>query len=124
MSSKILIVDDEQFVRDLLVKILVRRGHHVVAVATADAALAALEEQRIDLLLTDVVMPGMDGFDLLRRAKNAHPDIRVIVLTGHARSQCISDFLLFGADEYLAKPFQVHELVAAVERVTGSAASA
>lgn len=124
MTAKILIVDDEPFVRDLLEKVLRRSGHEVVAIATADEALAALEAGRFDLVLTDVVMPGMDGFDLLRRVKNSHPNIKVIVLTGYARMQSISDFLLYGADDYLAKPFQVHELVAAVERVVGTATPA
>jgi CheY-like chemotaxis protein len=124
MSVKILIVDDEQFVRDLLEKVLKRRGHEVTAAADADQALAALETSTFDLLLTDVVMPGMDGFDLLRRVKSAWPDIKVIVLTGYARKQSISDFLLYGADDYLSKPFQVHELVAAVDRVTGAPARA
>jgi DNA-binding response OmpR family regulator len=62
----------------------------------------------------------MDGFDLLRRVRSAYPEIKVIVLTGFARKQSISDFLLYGADDYLSKPFQVHELVAAVDRVTGA----
>ena len=97
MSSRILIVDDEQLVRDLLDKVLRRSGHEVVATTTADEALTLLAGSRFDLLLTDVVMPGMDGFDLLRRVKNSHPEIRVIVLTGHAREQVISDFLLPGA---------------------------
>ena len=120
MSAKILIVDDEQFVRDLLEKVLRRRGHDVVVVGDADQALNALGAAAFDLLLTDVVMPGMDGFDLLRRVKSAYPQIKVIVLTGYARKQSISDFLLYGADEYLSKPFQVHELISAVDRVTGA----
>jgi len=124
MAAKILIVDDEPSVRDLLDKVLRRGGHEVVACATADEALATLQSSRFDLLLTDVVMPGMDGFDLLRRVKSAHPAIKVIVLTGYARSQRISDFLLYGADDFLAKPFQVHELVAAVDRVTGASTPA
>ena len=120
MSARILIVDDEQLVRDLLDRVLRRSGHEVVATSTADEAIVLLAQSAFDLLVTDVVMPGMDGFDLLRRVKNAHPDIRVIVLTGHAREQIISDFLLHGADDYLAKPFQVHELIGAVDRVLGA----
>jgi len=124
MRAKILIVDDEPFVRDLLEKVLRRGGHDVVVRPTADDAVVALKSSQFDVLLTDVVMPGMDGFDLLRLVKHAHPEVKVIVLTGYARLQSISDFLLCGADEYLAKPFQVHELIAAVDRVTGAAAPA
>jgi CheY-like chemotaxis protein len=119
MSAKILIVDDEQFVRDLLGKVLRRRGHEVTAAGDAHEALRAIESGDFDLLLTDVVMPGMDGFDLLRRVKSTCPSVRVVVLTAYARKQSISDFLLYGADEYLSKPFQVHELVATLDRVMG-----
>ncbi len=118
-APRILIADDEQFVRDLLVKVLTRRGHEVVAASGGLEALAALESGPFDVLLTDVVMPGMDGFALLREAKGRWPTMKVIVLTGYARKQSISDFLLYGADEYLSKPFQVHELVAAVDRALG-----
>jgi CheY-like chemotaxis protein len=125
MSAKILIVDDEQFVRNLLENVLGRHGHQVAAVCDAEQALAALAAKSdYDLMLTDVVMPGMDGFDLLRRVRSAYPHVKVIVLTGYARKQSISDFLLYGADEYLSKPFQVQELVAAVDRVTGAAGRA
>ncbi|MCE9634119.1 MAG: response regulator [Planctomycetes bacterium] len=124
MSAKILVVDDEHFVRDLLVKILARQGHDVRGVADAAEALRQLESESWDLVLTDVVMPGIDGFELLRRVKGSWPAVKVIVLTGYARRQSISDFLLYGADEYLAKPFQVHELLAVVSRVTGVPATA
>ncbi len=118
MSAKILIVDDEHFVRDLLVKILRKQGHDVRWSGSAAEALQLLEADLPDLVITDVVMPGMDGFELLRRIKGSHPTVKVIVLTGFARRQSISDFLLYGADGYLAKPFQVAELIQVVERAT------
>lgn len=118
MSAKILIVDDEHFVRDLLVKILRKQGHDVRWSGSAAEALQLLETDLPDLVITDVVMPGMDGFELLRRIKGSHPAVKVVVLTGFARRQSISDFLLYGADGYLAKPFQVAELIQVVERAT------
>ncbi len=124
MSANVLVVDDERFVRDLLEKVLRRRGHAVTVAADAAEALRLVGEQRFDVMLTDVVMPGMDGFELLRRVKGLAPALKVIVLTGYARRQSISDFLLYGADDYLSKPFQVHELVAAVDRATGTPAKA
>lgn len=117
MTRRILVVDDETYVRDLLARVLLRRPYEVDLAADADEALELLAKHRYDLLLTDVVMPGMDGFELLRRAKAAYPEITVIVLTGYARRQSISDFLLYGADDYLAKPFQVSSLLDAVDRV-------
>jgi CheY-like chemotaxis protein len=122
MAAKILIVDDEQFVRDLLQKVLRKRGHHVESASDAAEALDLLGSHTFDLVLTDVVMPGMDGFELLRQIKGLYPSMKVVILTGYARKQSISDFLLYGADDYLAKPFQVHELLAAVDRVTGNPA--
>lgn len=118
MSAKILIVDDEHFVRDLLVKILRKQGHDVRWSGSAGEALQLIETELPDLVITDVVMTGMDGFELLRRIKGSHPSVKVVVLTGFARRQSISDFLLYGADGYLAKPFQVAELIQVVERAT------
>jgi DNA-binding response OmpR family regulator len=85
--------------------------------------VTALDETAFDAMLTDVVTPGKDGFDILRRVRNARPELKVIVLTGHARTQSISDFLQFGADEFLAKPFQVDELIETVERGVRPAAA-
>ena len=118
-STRILVVDDEGYVRDLLRRVLERRGHEVAVAHDGDEALAMIDDETYGLVLTDVVMPGIDGFELLRRVKASHPDVRVIVLTGYARKQSISDFLLYGADEYLSKPFQVQTLLDAVERIVG-----
>ena len=119
MVTRILVVDDESYVRDLLKRVLTRRGHEVDVAADGEAALELMGEHRYDLVLTDVVMPGIDGFDLLRRVKATYPAVTVIVLTGYARKQSISDFLLYGADEYLSKPFQVQALLDSVDRVVG-----
>lgn len=118
-TARILVVDDERFVQDLLRKVLGRRGHEVDIASNGVEALDRLRDERYDLVLTDVVMPEMDGFELLREVKSRHPDVKVIVLTGFARRQSISDFLLYGADDYLSKPFQVPELLTSVERITG-----
>ena len=119
MVPRILVVDDESYVRDLLTRVLTRRGHEVDAADDGETALELLSKHKYDLVLTDVVMPGIDGFDLLRRVKASYPAITVIVLTGYARKQSISDFLLYGADEYLSKPFQVQALLESVDRVLG-----
>ena len=119
MVTRILVVDDESYVRELLERVLQRRGHEVDMAADGEAALELLATNTYDLVVTDVVMPGIDGFDLLRRVKATYPGVTVIVLTGYARKQSISDFLLYGADEYLSKPFQVPALLEAVAKVSG-----
>jgi CheY-like chemotaxis protein len=123
MVTRILVVDDESYVRDLLQRVLTRRGHEVDVAADGETALELMQAHTYDLVLTDVVMPGIDGFDLLRRVKATYPAVTVIVLTGYARKQSISDFLLYGADEYLSKPFQVQALLDSVDRVVGDPAS-
>lgn len=123
-SARVLVVEDEFFVRDLLEKVLRKRGHAVTTANDGIEALEKLEQAEFDLVLTDVVMPRMEGFELLRRVKGLYPGMKVIVLTGYARRQSISDFLIYGADDYLSKPFLVPELLAAVDRVTGSQAKA
>ena len=123
MVTRILVVDDESYVRVLLKRVLTRRGHDVYVADDGEAALELMGEHRYDLVLTDVVMPGIDGFDLLRRVKATYPAVTVIVLTGYARKQSISDFLLYGADEYLSKPFQVQALLDSVDRVVNDPAS-
>jgi len=120
MVTRILVVDDEPVVRKLIRDTLKGRGYELGFAGNGVEALEELDARPYDLLLTDVVMPEMEGFELLKRAKKRDPGLRVIILTGFSREHDISDFLLYGADEYLTKPFQVQELVSAVEQVLGS----
>lgn len=119
MAAKILIVEDEIFVQDLLRKVLSKQGYAVTTAADGQEAIEKLKATPHDLVITDVVMPRVEGFDLLRWIKVQRAATKVIVLTGFARRHSISDFLLYGADDYLSKPFLVPELLAAVERSIG-----
>ena len=121
MTLRTLIVEDEAFVQDLLRKVLAKQGYDVSTASDGDEAIQLLKAQPHDLIITDVVMPRVEGFDLLRWVKLNQPNTKVIVLTGFARRHSISDFLLYGADDYLSKPFLVPELLAAVHRAVGSA---
>jgi CheY-like chemotaxis protein len=120
MGARILVVDDEPVVRNLIRDTLKGRGYELGFAGNGVEALEELAAGPYDLLLTDVVMPEMEGFELLKRAKKQDPGLRVVILTGYSREHDISDFLLYGADEYLTKPFQVQELLETVERVLGS----
>lgn len=117
MPLRILIVDDEPYIRELIRETLRSRAYETGVAANGVEALDILSREKYDVLVTDVVMPGMQGLDLLKRAKRAHPRMKVIVLTGFPRESDIGDFLLQGADEFLPKPFRANDLVLAIRRL-------
>jgi len=112
--QQLLIVDDEPAITQVLRERLEREGFGVHAVATGEAALAALETTVYDLLLLDVGLPGMDGFEVLRQMRARGYDLPIIVLT--ARDEEIDRVvgLELGADDYVVKPFSPRELAARV----------
>ena len=109
----ILVVDDDRTVRDLVTSILARGGHEVMGAADAREALRILENQPTDLLLTDIVMPGMSGLALAARAHHDRPELRVMFMSGYANQY---EEELSGS-VCLAKPFTNSSLLAAVEEV-------
>ncbi len=117
MKYSILVVEDEDDVRELVVTSLRDRGFSVLSVPNAEVALQILMEQvRFDLLFTDIVMPGaMDGFELADRAKRLQPDLKVLYATGfsHVARQSASE--LHG--KLIQKPYRPDELALTVQRV-------
>jgi DNA-binding NtrC family response regulator len=114
--AKILVADDEAMMRNLLLKILESEGYQVTVVSSANEALEKLMAEHYDLLMTDVKMPGMTGFDLLKQVKIEWPEIVVIIMTGYGDAYSVKEALLLGADEYLSKPFKSQEVSLIVER--------
>ena len=112
---RILLADDNADMRDYVRRLLDER-YEVVTVADGEAALAATREQRPELVLTDVMMPRLDGFGLLRRLREdpATVSIPVIMLSARAGEEARVDGLNAGADDYLIKPFSARELLARV----------
>lgn len=113
-NKKILIVDDEAVIRDLCMRAL--KGYDVVQAADGDAAIALFEKGGIDVVLTDVMMPGMDGIELLKRLKVKEPTIVVIVMTGFAEKDIILSALKEDADDFIAKPLNLLQLKTAVDK--------
>lgn len=112
----ILVIDDEEDLRDMLDFILSRDGFEV---ATADSGLAALElarTRRFDLAITDLKMPGMNGIETLTALKELDASIEVIVATGYASEQTAAECMRRRAFGYLRKPFELEELRSLVER--------
>ena len=114
--QRILVADDNTDLRDYIGRLLGERGYAVEAVADGDAALSAIRASRPDLLVTDVMMPRLDGFGLLRaiRTDAALRDLPVIMLSARAGEEAKVEGLDAGADDYLTKPFSARELLARV----------
>ncbi len=122
--SRILVVDDEPHIRDIVGSYLAREGHEVRYASDGDVALAAAMDGEPDLIVLDVMLPGRSGFDVLRELRAAGRRPAVIMLT--ARDDVIDRVagLEIGADDYVTKPFEPRELVARVGAVLRRSPSA
>lgn len=121
MSKKVLIADDEQNIVISLDFLLRREGFEVLVAADGEEALAKARSERPDLVLLDVMMPKMNGFDVCQ-ALRADPDLasmRVLMLTAKGRDTEVTKGLGLGADAYMTKPFSTKELVAQVRALLG-----
>lgn len=125
-SSRIWIVDDDRSMRWVLKKTLERDGMTAVPFETGDEALNAFDNERPDVLITDIRMPNMNGLDLLSAVQDRHPELPVIVITAHSDLDAAVSSYEGGAFEYLPKPFDVEEAVTLVRRALarGSAEAA
>jgi DNA-binding response OmpR family regulator len=114
MTSKVLVVDDEPVVRSFLVRVLEQEGYAAQAAHNGREALQRLDESPYDVLLTDIKMDQLDGVQLLAQTRSRHPEIAVILLTGHATVQSAVEALRLGAHDYLLKPAKNEDILAAV----------
>ena len=114
MAQTILVVDDEPRIVDLVTTILETQGYHVIEAGDGDAALTAIREHMPDLVLLDVMLPGEDGFTVLKEIR-AISNVPVIMLTVQASEADRVRGLDLGADDYIAKPFGHRELVSRVK---------
>jgi len=109
-SAHVLLVDDEAVAREGLATALRRDGLEVTTADNGEAALALLRQHDYEVLLTDVKMPGMDGLELLRRAREAWPGMEVLVVTGFATTESAVEAMRAGAFYYVSKPFRLGEV--------------
>jgi DNA-binding response OmpR family regulator len=110
----ILVVEDEVRLGRHISRALTAAGHEVSVVYDGETALRKTEETGFDLVVLDVMLPGIDGFEVLRRLRKDHIDSRVLILTARGELTDRVNGLALGADDYLAKPFAMQELVARV----------
>ena len=120
MTAHILIVDDDPLVPRTLRILLRKHGHEVEAAARVDEALSLLEMQPFDLIISDINMPGADGFELLARVKRESPHTEVILVTGYGTIENAVRGMREGAFDYVTKPVLDEEMVMVVERALES----
>jgi CheY-like chemotaxis protein len=127
--ASILVVDDEPDVAEAIESVLDHAGFVVVTANSAQQGLAAIEQQNFDVVVTDIIMPKVNGLELIRRLRTGHPRIRVIAISGGGsfgplslKPDAISTHAFIaaardaGAEEVLTKPFDMDDLLAAVRR--------
>jgi two-component system response regulator AtoC len=113
---RVLVIDDDPGVRDYLGALVSRRGYEVFAHPSGEEALRKLDADRPDLVTLDVVLPGMDGLETLRRLKERLPEVPVVMLSGHGQARTIVEAMRLGATDFLRKPFEVEELELAFQK--------
>jgi DNA-binding NtrC family response regulator len=118
----VLLIDDDESVRRVVEYNLQEEGYRVLTAADGTGGFQALQAQPVDLVLTDVRMPEMDGLELLARIKSMQPDLPVIMLTAHGTINSAVEAMKLGAFDYLTKPFNREQLKAAVRKALEVAA--
>jgi len=119
MAKRVLVVDDEPNIVMSLRFLMERAGFEVEVASTGHAAVAALERQPADLVLLDIMIPELDGFEVCQRirANSAWQNTKIVMLTAKGREVERDKGLALGADDYVTKPFSTRDLVAMVERM-------
>ena len=116
-KERILVVDDEESIREMVSKIVTHIGHEVVTARNGKEALEILRNKPFSILITDIKMPEMDGFELMKASRAEFPDLYIICMTAHGASYTYTDVVTFGATDYITKPFTIDEVRAKLNRV-------
>jgi two-component system cell cycle response regulator CpdR len=119
--ARILVAEDEASVREFVSRALTHAGHEVVAVEDGLHALTALHNNRFDLLVTDIVMPGMDGIALALKVTKDWPDLGVLLMTGYAAERQRAHNLEDLIHKVISKPFSLTDFLAAVDEALARA---
>ena len=114
-KTKILVVDDQESVRDILSNMLTREGYEVITAPTGSEALEKIKEKNFSLVISDIKMPKMDGFGVLRGVKSTNPNIPVIFLTAVGEKEIVIQAMKEGVADYIEKPFQLNKVLKVVK---------
>ena len=116
MKTRVLIVDDEKEFVDLVSERLTMRDYDVTAAFSGEEALDTVKKYNFDIVVLDVLMPGIDGIETLREIKRIKPLTEVILLTGHAAVNTAIEGMRLGAYDYLTKPCEISDLVTKLDK--------
>jgi DNA-binding NtrC family response regulator len=122
--GRILVIDDDRSARMLLERVLVKRGHAVSLVDTAEEGLSLLASGTWDLLITDKNLPGIDGLEVLRRAREKNPALQAVLMTGFPTEATRSHAADLGVYSYVTKPFGVHDITDICEQALAAKVAA
>ena len=114
----ILVVDDEEAMRESIAAWLIREGYAVHMAASGQDALVILKKTEINLAFVDLKMPGMDGFELFEKMKRAYPNTQVVIMTAYGSIESAIKAMKQGACDYLLKPFDPEQLLLLIEKLT------
>jgi two-component system, NtrC family, response regulator PilR len=114
--NRILVVDDEKSMRDFLTIMLKKEGYGIVAAESGRDALAAVQGEIFDLVITDVKMPEVDGIEVLKAVKEISPETVVLVITAFATTETAVEAMKLGAYDYIIKPFKVDEIKLIIQK--------
>jgi two-component system NtrC family response regulator len=118
--KKILVVDDQESMREMLADLIEMMGYEPLTVEGGEAALTELENSEVDLVITDLNMPVMDGMELMKRIKTLRPTLPVIVITGYGTFHTEKQVLSNGADGYIPKPCTINRVQETVNTALGA----
>ena len=113
----ILVVEDEEAIREGLIDVLVYHGYAVESAATGPEGLKLAQSGKFDLILLDIMLPGIDGYEICNRIREDDRDQPIIMLTAKTSDDEIVQGLKLGADDYVAKPFSIQQLILRIEAV-------
>lgn len=114
---KILVVDDEQVMRDLFTRVLKLKGYLVTTVDSGKEAVEKVKEEEFNIAFVDVIMPEMDGVETFKAIKEVNPKVHIVMMTGFAVEDKIKEAMRQGAIDYLYKPFDIVEIMTVIGKV-------
>lgn len=116
MAERLLIVEDEDTLCESLQRVLSRDGYEVEIAGSAEAALALLERKTFDLIISDIILPGLSGIELLKKYRARVPGQKVIIMTAYASMEVAVESIKAGACDFMVKPLMHDELKRAVRK--------